>query len=145
MIFQVDLKNGYHSYGRVVVGKLYAFYDTCTKEDLKVQDIINQDVLFITTVHNTAIKSKRWEVLATVKLEEHLMKYPIFFMQDVTNLNRIYKYDSMIGQKIPATYEECEHLERLAVWAPEHIEERLEKHFAGKESIWLKSMSLIRS
>ena len=42
----------------------------------------------------------------------------------------------------PATFEECEGLERSAVWDPCHIESRLLDHFEGRSNKWVDSLAL---
>ena len=39
-----------------------------------------------------------------------------------------------------AIAEECVGLERAAVWEPEHVEDRLRDHFAGRSNRWVESL-----
>jgi hypothetical protein len=39
-----------------------------------------------------------------------------------------------------ASYGECTSLERAAVWDTEHIEDRLEDYFNGRENKWVESL-----
>jgi hypothetical protein len=41
-----------------------------------------------------------------------------------------------------ATRAECVGLERCAVWAPEHVEDRLRDHFRGRPNKWVESLAL---
>lgn len=37
---------------------------------------------------------------------------------------------------------EVEGLERLAVWDPEHVEDRIRDHYNGVQNIWVESLRL---
>ena len=64
--------------------------------------------------------------------------------------DRFFKRDSISGKfsiyegggiETPATYDEVVDLECAAVWDPEHVESRLDDHYAGVENLWVKSLS----
>jgi len=48
----------------------------------------------------------------------------------------------LAGHIRQASRAECEGLERCAVWEPEHVEDRLRDHFAGKPNVWVESLRL---
>jgi hypothetical protein len=43
----------------------------------------------------------------------------------------------------PVSIDKCRGLERSAIWEPEHVEERLSDHYAGKVNRWAESLKLI--
>lgn len=61
-------------------------------------------------------------------------------MQDPVNPQKFQIYDR--GFMRPALRSECEPLERTAVWDPEHVEDRIRDAYAGRESVWVRSMQI---
>ena len=90
-----------------------------------------------------AITSGRWKVIGNKPLESSLKKAPIFFKQDILT-KEFSIYHSATSQETDASYEECIGLERAAVWEPEHIEDRLEDFFYGRNNKWVQSLKPIR-
>ncbi|HEY0158466.1 MAG TPA: hypothetical protein VGF28_14380 [Thermoanaerobaculia bacterium] len=86
---------------------------------------------------NRAITSGRWKVLGHVPLDEPLQREPAFFKQDPLS-GELTLYRS--GTEYPASAEECQELERAAVWDPEHVEDRLRDHFDGRSNRWVESL-----
>ncbi len=141
-IVKIDLGDGYHSYARILEAGL-AFYDIRTKEDITdMKRIIQKPILFITEVYNHAITKGRWPKVGKVPLEDTLKKVPLKFIQDPIKPEEISIYDPNTGNIRPATREECEGLERAAVWEPEHIEDRLRDHYAGVPNKWVESLKI---
>jgi hypothetical protein len=95
---------------------------------------------------NHAVTRGRWQVIGSVPLSQEERSVPIrFFKQDaLTGDLTIYWEGPEPGEvhEVPATREECMGLERAAVWEPEHVEDRLRDHFAGRPNKWLESLAL---
>jgi len=93
---------------------------------------------------NHAVTSGRWPVIGAVPLSDDERRRPErFFKQDPLNSNlTIYWEDPESGEphEIPALLEEAENLECAAVWDPEHVEDRLRDHFAGRPNKWVESL-----
>jgi hypothetical protein len=92
-----------------------------------------------------AITSGIWEVVGRVPLSEDLKEIPRFFKQDMMNgAISIYQEIPELAPyyEIPATLAEIEGLECAAVWDPEHVEDRLRDHFAGRPNIWVESLKI---
>ncbi len=128
------------TYGRVLEGALFAFYDARTDKDLSVEEIKAKPVLFRIWVMNRAVTTGRWKVVGNEPLEKELLKQPYFFKKDAFNPEKLSLYYE--GKEQPATIEECENLECAAVWDAEHVEDRLRDHYAGKSNKWLESMKI---
>ncbi len=68
--------------------------------------------------------------------------------RDLSKAVRRYKQDAISGKlftmvngdEVPATRAQCKKLECAAVWSPEHVEDRLRDHFAGRSNVWLESL-----
>lgn len=72
-------------------------------------------------------------------LETELKATPWFFRQDVISKVLSLYQD---GIERPATREECEGLERAAVWSAEHIENRLDDHLEGRTNKWIEALKI---
>lgn len=134
----VPLGDEIFSYGRVIGRHLIAFYDLRSSHKLAVEQIVGSQVLFVLWVTSIGC----YEVLGYLPLEADLAGPHHFFMQDIFTGNLSITENGTL--QIPASYEECEHLERVAAWSPEHVVERLQAHFDGRENRFSKTMSAKR-
>lgn len=139
-IVRIDLGDGFHSYARVLEEGLFAFYNCRTQEDLPIQQIIAMDVLFIIPVMSHAVTRGRWTVKGNAPLEDCLLNPPPRFIQDAIRKEKFSLYQK--GRIIPATRQQCLGLEREAGWEPEHAEDRLRDHYAGRTNKWVESLRL---
>lgn len=138
-IVEIPLPNGRRGYARVLKSPLMAFYSIRSEGSLVPTEILGQPVAFKVWVMNSAISSGRWSVIGHAPLETELAAMPWFFKQDAIS-KALSLYQS--GVERPATKEECEGLERAAVWSAQHIESRLEDHLEGRTNKWLEAMKL---
>ena len=136
---KIPLGEGEHSYGRKLEGALYAFYDAKAREDLPLIEVRVRPVLFKIWVMSRAVTSGRWEIVGVAPLEERLREQQFFFKQDIIT-KKLSIYSN--GQERPATREECEGLEKAAVWDAEHVEDRLRDYYLGQPNKWVKSMKI---
>ncbi len=134
----IPLSDGKYTYGRVINAPLMAFYDLRSAEILPVEEVVKSRVLFKIWVMNSAISKHHWRVLGNLPLENELIAVAEFYKWDMISKKfSVYEGD---GQERPATLEECTNLECAAVWSAEHVESRLEDHFAGRENKWVNSL-----
>jgi hypothetical protein len=90
---------------------------------------------------NYAVTTGRWQKLGHASLSEELSKPTLFFKQDPINPKKLWiSYPD--GSERKATLTEIDGLERLAVWDPDHAEERLEDYFSGKPNRWVESLKI---
>ena len=78
-------------------------------------------------------------VLAPENREE-----PFFYKQDAIT-GRLTLYHSSLAQtnwERTASLAECEALESAAVWEPDHVEDRLRDHYAGRPNRWVESLRI---
>jgi hypothetical protein len=139
-LVKIQLDSQWHVYARVLKEPLFAFYDSRTDKELTFDEIKNLPVLFKIWVMKYAVTSGRWPVVGNYHLEESLKQVEKFFKQDCLNPQSISIYYE--GHEIPATREECIGLECAAVWDPEHVEDRLRDHYAGKPNKWVKALKI---
>ncbi len=135
---RIKLDENRHTYGRVLEGALFAFYDAVTNEELSPAEIKAKPILFKIWVMNRAVTTGRWEIIGNEPLEKGLLEQPYFFKKDALNPEKLSLYHE--GKESPATLEQCKNLECAAVWDAEHVEDRLRDHYAGKPNKWLESM-----
>jgi len=138
-VLKIDLGDGTFSFGRVLPEPLLAFYDSRSDTAPEIEEILSAKVLFIIWVMNHAITSGRWNIIGSLPLEENLKIAPNFFQQDpIDGSLTVYR----LGEETAATRQECEGLERAAVWDPEHIEDRLRDCYAKVPNRWVESLKL---
>jgi len=138
-IVQIKLEDGDFCYGRILEEPMVAFYDKKDGGNSTFGDVILAPILFKICVMNYAVTSGRWRILGTIPLEEEL-RMPVWFFNEDSISKELFL--EMNFEMIPATREECEGLERSAVWDPEHVEDRLRDHFLGKPNKWVESLKL---
>jgi hypothetical protein len=128
---QVPLGDRTHTYARVLPDASFAFYDSRTTDELPIERVIELPVLFFVAVMDHVIKTGRWPVVGHHHLEEQLHPPPRF-IQDALDKSSFSIYEN--GRIRRATRQECIGLERAAVWEPEHVEQRLRDHYAGRKN-----------
>ena len=136
-IVKIKLKNGKFCFARVLKEPLMAFYDKIWDNTPELREILESKVLFKVWVMENAITSGRWPVIGSADIEKYLDKPVEFFKIDPISK----KYFIYInGEETASTKEECEGLERAAVWEPEHVEDRLMDYHDGLPNKWVKSL-----
>jgi hypothetical protein len=136
-IVKVPLGDDTH-YARVLSGASYAFYDSRTTEELSADEIASMPILFFAAVMKST--NRRWAKIGHISVGSALVPPPTF-IQDALKKESFSLYWSS-GDITTTTKEECLDLERAAVWEPEHIEDRLRDHYAGRPNKWLESMRI---
>ena len=132
-IFKVIFDDPFFTYGRIVTGGVFAFYDCKTENDLPIEEIINKPILFYSIVSSYSIKSNIWEIIGNIPLEDYLLKNPKFGIKKISLQDEYEIKDN--GKYFDATREECLGLEPIIVWQPQSVEERLRDHYAGRKNI----------
>ena len=128
---KIPIDSTYHTYARILRDASFAFYDSRTKEDISdLSKIASSPILFIVAVFNDAVTRGRWVKVGKLRLEPHLLKLPPKFIRDSIDPTQFSIYE--FGKIRPATREECQGLERAAVYEPRNVEERLRDHYAGR-------------
>lgn len=142
-IVRIDVDQGLHTYGQLLAPPYVAVYDLATAEEVGMADVVDRPILFIVAVDDRAVARGGWPVVGTAPEGSPAVAVPLFFTQDQFNPSRC-KIIDVAGNVRPATVEECEGLERAAVWAAEHVTERIRDHYAGRPNVDLEHMRLRR-
>ncbi len=145
-ILKINLRDGFHGYAHVSTDPCIIFYDGRFKTEISVNEIIKLKVLFILSVSNYAIKDGIWPVIGRSGLNDEQLKKPYMFKQDpISGQLSIYHSDfAETNYERAATVEECEDLERMAIWDHNHVEDRLNDHYENKPNVWVSQLALKR-
>lgn len=148
-VVRIGLGDGRCAYGRQLTGVTVEFYDRIGEpgEPVDLIEIVAAPVAFRIWVTSSAFRRRGgWELLDVVCLtQEEQAEIHDYAKQDpLSGGLTIYRVDpaSGTGSETFATTEECQALERAAVWSPEHVEDRLRDHFDGRPNRWAESMRL---
>lgn len=138
-VVKIPLDGEIFGYGLLLDFPLIAFFDLRTRQDeiLSSESFKNASILFKIWVMKQAVTTGRWQKVDCLPIPDEHLRPPDFFKQDIMNGKlSIYRDEA----DIPATYDQCVHLEAAAVWEAEHVEDRLRDHFNGKPNIWRESL-----
>ena len=137
---KIDLGSLGVGYGQMLDEPEYAFFAE-TRPEASPAEVVNNEVLFRLWVDRQAHAGGRWLKLGTASIAAELAQPVLRFNQDRLDPSHIVLgYDGVTGR--PCTAEECRGYERAAVWAAEHVEERLAAHRLGQESEWARRLQL---
>jgi hypothetical protein len=115
-------------------------FDSKTLDNPSVKAILTRTVLFRVAANHDAILDGRWRKVGKGPLApEHSKPVPRFIQDPLASE----KFEIYLGGDIrPATRDDCAGLDRCAVWAVPHIEDRIRDHYAGKPNVWVEQMKL---
>lgn len=145
-VVAIDLDNGETAFGRSLNAPLFEFFDCRAglAETPELSTIVASSVLFRIDVMSYAVTAGRWPVVGVVALSaDELSNTEVFFKQDaLSGALSLYWEDSTTKQTFSekTSLEECLMLERAAVWDPDHVEDRIRDHYAGRPNKWVESL-----
>lgn len=136
-ILAVPLGADEFGFARVLSDPLVGFYDLFSRCgcNIKVDEVIGSKYVFKVWVSKYAFQKNRWPSLGIMELSQEDRQQVSFFREDPIT-GRLYLYDTNTSDKTPLTFEQCQEMERAAVWDPEHVEERLRAKLHGVESVF---------
>jgi hypothetical protein len=141
-IVRINLGDGRHTYGQLLVDPFIAVYDFPTTD--RVADltaVVGRPVLFVIAVNHAAVGRCGWPVVGQAPPGSPAVAVPDRFVQDVADPADCRIVD-VEGNARPATIGECEGLEPAAVWDAGHVAARLRDHYAGRPSVFLERLGL---
>jgi hypothetical protein len=141
-ILRIDLQDGRHAYAQVATKPIIVFFDGAFTDEPPAESLPNLPVAFRLGVYRYAVTKGLWPVVGNAPLTEENAREPVFFMQDAFSGRLSLYHSSFANYQRPATLAECEGLERVAVWEPEHVVDRLRDHFAGRPNKWVESLRI---
>jgi Immunity protein 26 len=138
---RIPLADRSYGYGRLLEFPYAAFYDLRTIDQISDLDEISaKPIIFILAVHKSIIET--WEIIGQRPLEESMGQSFERFMQSPSDRSDC-KIVDRAGNERPASPADCVGLERVAVWEPNHIEDRLLDTFMNRPNKWAESMKVI--
>jgi hypothetical protein len=143
-ILEISIENQYYVYAQILTKGLgYAFFDYKTNDKLIDFPILEQSkILFILTVYDSVITQGEWQKVGKLKIRDELKTLPMEYIQDTINPERFDLYNPNTGEILKATMEQCEGLECAAVWAANHVEQRIIDHYLGVPNITLQKLAI---
>jgi hypothetical protein len=141
-VVRIALGDGFHAYARVMKEATFAVYNAHVPDtqELPLAAFHTLPILFHIAVMDHAVKKGRWKILGNISPEMLSTEVPPKFIQDPLDRTNFSIYRD--GQIRRATREECIGLECAAVWEPEHVEDRIRDHYAGRPNKWSESMKI---
>ena len=150
-VVRIPLGDGFVGWGRQLrSGSVRVeFYDRfdaeADAEQVDPHEVVGSEVAFTVSVMDRAFRrTSSWMLLDVVPLsQQEQAEVYRSFKQDPLGALSIYweKPDGSWGED-KATRAQCAGLERSAVWDPEHVEDRLRDHRAGRPNKWAESLAL---
>ena len=138
-ILKIPVDN-YYIHAQILEEVDMVYFDTKGKENLSLHDITESPILFRVSTNDDAILNGKWKKIGKAEVKGELAKPVKKFIQDALNPDKFKIYFN--GEIRPATKKECERLDRAAVWAVNHIEDRIKDHYNNKPNIWVEQMSI---
>ena len=140
-VYQINLGDRTHCYAMALGEATFAFFDLRTTRRVDVSHICQSPILFKVAVMRHAVTRGRWKRVGHKSLSDAEARPPAQFIRDRLASGRYKIYED--GEIRNATRKECEGLEAAAVWDPEHVEDRLRDHYAGRPNKWVESLRLM--
>jgi hypothetical protein len=131
--------DGWHTYAWMLEGSDMAFLDARSVDPLSAEQAVSRPILFRVGVHKYAYSTGRWQKIGAAPLPKHLRGLAPKFLQDTITGKLEISGDGGVTRR-PASLAECEHLERMASWDANHVEDRLRDHYAGVPNKWVESL-----
>ncbi len=136
-ILKVPLGDCWHGYAWTLPEVDFALFDLRTASDIPAVEVVTHPIAFRVAVNGSAYLDGRWLRVGKVAPPETVLAPAPTFIQDpISGAFSIY----LAGAIRPAERVECVGLERCAVWAPEHVEDRLRSHYSGVPCQWSLSL-----
>jgi hypothetical protein len=138
-ILRIPLKDGSYGYGQTLEFPYVAFYDFRSEAPLDaVDEIIAKPVAFTVAVHKSALQT--WNAIGR-RTPDRSLQPPTQFMQRIGDPANCTIVDPG-GNERPARPEECVGLERVSIWEPSHVEDRLLDMFMQRPNKWVEQLKV---
>ena len=139
-VLRVPLGDGTHVYAQTLKDADFAFFDSRSEAERPIDEVVSLPVLFRVAVHRSAYADSRWPRVGKAVVRADLADPIAKFIQDPIDPDQFQIY--WAGEIREATRQECEGLDRCAVWDPEHVEDRLRDHYSGRSNKWAESLRI---
>ena len=136
-LIKIPLKEGVHTYARILVDDSYAILDCpSTTERSDFTSIIQSDILFTAKVDIFGLKEGYWTIVTNIPLEKPLDEfYPRYFNPAPTNpvnLGFYEVYKEEIEDEIKKDWIKTGKIQLDGIYGRIHIESRINAYYDGK-------------
>lgn len=140
-IVKVPINSVEHTYMRIIVDRLCAFYDCKTSADINdLKSLITLPIIFTLVVYDQDLKEGDWLKIGNLPLSDDLKIKPAFFIKDILpkgTIPQTYRiYENGIDR--PAKWAECKDLDAEGVYNSTHVKARLNDFYYGDPDRMLK-------
>ena len=137
-IVEIPVEGNYYVYAQILPFGNCAVFDYRCKRQLTDFSVLNSSsVLFVVTIYDYIITKGLWEKVGKIPIRKELESIRNNYMYDKYT-NQFSLYNEMTGEITPSTKAKARGLERAAVWAENHVEDRIRDYYNHVPCIWLK-------
>jgi len=141
-IFKIPLNDGSHAYAQWLSDDTARIFKAACKTDVEIDEIIKLPVAFRVCVYKDTPGRYGWVKIGKASIPNEYSEPQRYATKEI-GTGELSIWDMAKDKEIPATRDDVQGLETLAVWAHPHIVERLEAELDGRESKYLKSISVL--
>lgn len=139
-VFAIPIDDAQFGFGQVAEGLDVACFDYRSKTLPAAAEIAGHRVAFRVPVADDAPTVGRWKLLGKAPLHGPLRERARYRHQPVgSDVSLV--YSNRVSRPATPT-DEVEKLEVLATWFAEHIQSRLQDHFAGRPNVYVQTLEL---
>ena len=140
---EINIDNEYFVYAQSYPHNMEIIFDFRSKEPLKdLSVLLSAKQLFRVVVYRWVIGSGYWKKVGKLPLREDLLpieKQYIYHKFDKIKFEIVTPGASLEHWATPSTKEECVGLERCAVWADNHIIDRVRDYYNNVPCVWMST------
>ncbi|MFD2232105.1 Imm26 family immunity protein [Alkalimarinus sediminis] len=138
-IFKLPVDD-YFVHGQILDDTEIVVFDTKGRKIEDPGEIVLQPILFRVSANSDAILDGHWLKIGKAKISKELSKPIPRYIQDALSPDKYEIYERGVTRK--ATRDECLGLECVAVWAVNHVTDRVRDHYNGVPNVWLQQCTL---
>lgn len=138
-VIKVPVDN-YSIHAQILEEMDIVFFDTKSQKNITAESAVDFPVLFRIPANSDAILNGKWLKIGNAIIKDEFTKPIPRFIQDALNPNKFQIYHT--GKIFQSSKDECIGLECCAVWAVNHIEDRIRDYYNGIPNIWLEQLKI---
>lgn len=130
-IFRFDIDGDRHSYGQIVCVpnndlKWFAIFDIATDKDLKLEEIVNSNILILAQSMDAKLENEDWKILGRHPVLKKRIKFPLF---KVHSASRGWLIQNHKGEfKKPVNEDEIGNAKKKKSFSPAALEYAIKAH-----------------
>lgn len=137
-ILEIPIAGEYYVYAQILRNDAYAFFDYRSTTPLRDLSVLEKaPVLWVLFIYDFVITQGIWQKVGKLPIREELQTLPMYYVHHQFDKLEFEIYDGNTGKMRPSTREEIEGLECAAIWADNHMEDRIYAHYKGLPCTWL--------